>query len=154
MTTANVIGIHGISQQQAGRLQLLPVWQLALADGVERAVGRDGLTLELDLAYYADVYLEEFGTKGVGTIDPADLDDDMVKFFDQIETEVVDEEPPKDVQNGFRDLPRPVGRLAAWLDSKFGAAGGVSFGLPAGVPAVTTRSDDHFTTRMRIQRDF
>jgi hypothetical protein len=127
VTTANVVGIHGISQQQAGRLQLLPVWQLALADGVERAVGRDGPRLELDLAYYADVYLKQFGTKGVGGIDPADLDHDMVKFFDQIETEVVDEEPPKDVQKGLGGLPHPVGRLAAWLDSRFGAAGALLF---------------------------
>jgi hypothetical protein len=33
----DVLGLHGLRQQQQGRNQLLPRWQGALNDGVERA---------------------------------------------------------------------------------------------------------------------
>jgi len=38
--------------------------------------------------------------------------------------------------------------------TKFGAAGGAAFGLPAGVPAVATARDDAWMSRFRVQREF
>ena len=115
MTTANVVGVHGIGQQQAGRLQILDAWRPALGDGVERAVGRTGPTLELDLAYYADLYAGIAAVKGVADVA---VDDDMVEFFKEIERDVVTEEPPAELKKG--EVPAPAGRLAGWLDHKFG----------------------------------
>jgi hypothetical protein len=115
VTRANVVGVHGIGQQQSGRLQLLDAWRPALGDGVERAVGRNGPTPELDLAYYADLYAEIAAVKGVAEVA---VDHDMVEFFEEIEQEVVTEEPPAELKKG--GVPAPLGRLAGWLDHKFG----------------------------------
>jgi hypothetical protein len=119
---ANVVGVHGIGQQQSGRLQLLDAWRPALGDGVERAVGRNGLALELDLAYYADLYASIAPVKGVAEVA---VDDDMVAFFEEIEEEVVDEEPPPELKKG--GVPAPVGRLAGWIDHKFGVGAHLLF---------------------------
>jgi hypothetical protein len=119
---ANVVGVHGIGQQQSGRLQLLDAWRPALGDGVERAVGRNGPAVELDLAYYADLYASIAPVKGVAEVA---VDDDMVAFFEEIEEEVVDEEPPPELKKG--GVPAPVGRLAGWIDHKFGVGAHLLF---------------------------
>jgi hypothetical protein len=122
---ANVAAVHGISQQQSGRNQLLASWAPALRDGIERASGRAGPAIELDLGYYADLFATAEGTtKGQA---PSTLDADEVAFLEEIEAEVVDEEPPVEATKGFKGVPVPVARLAAWLDRRFGVAGRVLF---------------------------
>jgi hypothetical protein len=54
----DVVGVHGISQQQGGRLQMVGPWQRALGDGDERARGRYFPKPSLDIAYYGDFLLE------------------------------------------------------------------------------------------------
>jgi hypothetical protein len=122
-----VVGVHGISQQQAGRNQLLAAWQPALADGVERAAGRDGPRMQLDLAYYGDLFLASRLTKGVVAEAGAELDDDLLAFFADVEDEIVDEEPTREAVKGFKELPEPVARLAGWLEGRFGVAGRLLF---------------------------
>jgi hypothetical protein len=78
-------------------------------------VGRNGPALELDLAYYADLYASIAPLKGVVEVA---VDNDMVEFFEEIAEEVVDEEPPPQLKKG--GVPAPVGRLAGWIDHKFG----------------------------------
>jgi len=53
---ADIVGVHGIAQQQKGRNQLLGVWAPALADGVEFAVGHP-VSLSFDLAFYGNIFL-------------------------------------------------------------------------------------------------
>jgi hypothetical protein len=126
MTTANIVGVHGISQQQSGRHQLLPLWERAVRDGVERTVGRHAPAIDLDLGYYGHLYVDATGTKG-GDVTPDELDADEVAFFDDIESQVVDDDPPEEAVKGFPGVPRPVGRLTAWLDRRFGVAGRLLF---------------------------
>jgi hypothetical protein len=38
---AQVVGIHGMAQQQKGRNQLIDKWLPALRDGLERSAGED-----------------------------------------------------------------------------------------------------------------
>jgi predicted alpha/beta hydrolase family esterase len=140
----DVLGVHGIGQQQQGRNQLLPTWQAALNDGVERARDRQGAAPpDLDIAYYGDLFLPATDTKGssaagdkvslapikldhnlVGNADDVDsgMPDDLVSFFLDIENEVVDpKEKLGDEQVKGRLSPK-VSRLAAWLEAKFGVA--------------------------------
>ena len=125
----DVLGLHGIGQQQVGRLQMLPGWQAALSDGVERARGMRWPKPSLDLAYYGDVFLADTGYMGVSKGGPGDLealDDDVVAFLERIQDEVVDPSQPLDVKSaskGVKELPTPLTRLAAWLERRFGLAG-------------------------------
>jgi hypothetical protein len=125
----DVLGLHGIGQQQRGRLQMLPDWQAALGDGVERAKGLGWPKPSIDLAYYGDVFLAETDSKGEPQ-DPEALDDDIVAFFEEVQAEVVDPSQPLDVEKaamGLREVPSPLRRLAASLERRFGLAGKVLF---------------------------
>jgi hypothetical protein len=126
----DVLGVHGIGQQQGGRNQLLPAWQAGLADGVERAKGYDAPKPSLDIAYYGDVFLPETDDKGAA--DPfedieGDELDDLVSFFDNIEGELVAPTQKLDEPKDKGRLPKQVSRLAAWLEQKFGIAGKTLF---------------------------
>lgn len=133
----NVVGVHGIGQQQGGRLQMVTPWQAALGDGVERARGRNFAKPTLDIGYFGDLFLADVNRPdGVTSKAPAaeDLiafDDDMVAFFEEVQDDVV---PVDDVvadlpraKKGMRELPIPVARLAGWLDTKFEVAGKLLF---------------------------
>jgi hypothetical protein len=125
----DVLGVHGIGQQQRGRLQMLPDWQAALSDGVERAKGLAWPKPSLDLAYYGDVFLADTDSKGIPQESEA-LDDDMVAFLEQVQDEVVDPSRPLDVEDpakGLKELPTPLARLAALLERRFGVAGKLLF---------------------------
>src|ERR1700733_5641069 len=130
----NVVAVHGIGQQQSGRNQMMGPWLRALRDGIERAVGRNGPGVDLDMGFYGDLYAEAVRKelklpdaekaveKKLG--DPFALADDEIAFLSEIEAEVVDEEPPPDeIKKSFAAVPPPVGRLAAWVDRHFGVAG-------------------------------
>jgi hypothetical protein len=122
----DVVGVHGISQQQAGRLQLLEPWRLALADGIERARGRDFRTPTLDVAYYGDLFLAGSTTKG-GASEPV-VEADAVPFFEEIQDVVVDREEVEPAPGkGMKGVPAPLGRLAAWLEQRYGVAGRLLF---------------------------
>ena len=106
----DVLGLHGIGQQQRGRLQMLPDWQAALGDGVERAKGLTWPKPSIDLAYYGDVFLAETDSKGEPQ-DPEALDGDLVAFFEQVQDEVVDPSQSLDVEaaaKGLKELPTPL----------------------------------------------
>jgi hypothetical protein len=125
----DILGLHGIGQQQSGRNQMLPGWRAGLGDGVERAKRLAWPKPSLDLAYYGDVFLADTDGKGVPQ-DPEALDDDMVAFLEQVQNEVVDPSQPFDVQNaakGLKELPTPLTQLAAWLECRFGLAGKLLF---------------------------
>jgi hypothetical protein len=126
----DVLGLHGIAQQQRGRLQMLPDWQAALSDGVERAKGLASAKPSLELAYYGDVFLADTDSKGAPQ-DPEALDADVVAFLEQVQNEIVDSSQPLDVEDPAKGLkkglPKPVTGLAAWLERRFGLAGKVLF---------------------------
>lgn len=103
----NVVAIHGISQHQSGRQQLLRVWEPALRDGVELAVGRaKSQVFTFDIGFYGDLFLGAAGIKG-GALE--DLDEDELAFFADIEAEIVDQDPID--LKGFPPIPT---RSPAW----------------------------------------
>ena len=116
----DVLGVHGIGQQQRGRLQMLPDWQAALGDGVERA---RGLALAEAVARPCDdgeTFLAHTDSKGVPQESWA-LDDDMVAFLEQVQDEVVDPSQPLDIEDpakGLKELPTP------WLGLRRGSNAG------------------------------
>jgi hypothetical protein len=132
----DAVGVHGISQQQGGRKQLLRAWQDALSDGVEAARGRAAVQVALtfDLGYYGNLFLADWPADAKGpkaAKDPAhpealeeladELSADELAWFDGIATELpVEQAPP--TKAALLRLPRPVQGLAAWLDASFGAA--------------------------------
>lgn len=124
----DVVAIHGISQQQGGRLQLLEPWQLALGDGIERARGRGFPKPSMDLVYYGDLFLSASGTsKGKGALE---LDSDEIAFLEAVQDEVVpdDEEEPETLSpKGVKGVPKPVSKLANWVERHFGVAGRLLF---------------------------
>ena len=108
---------------------MLPDWQAALSDGVERTKGLTWPKPSIDLAYYGDVFLADTDSKGEPQ-DPEALDDDMVAFLEKVQAEVVDPAQPLDVEDpakGLKKLPGPLRRLAARLERGFGLAGKVLF---------------------------
>jgi hypothetical protein len=129
----DVVGVHGISQQQGGRLQMMGPWQRALGDGVERARGRHFRKPSLDIAYYGDFFLKSSTSKGPVPEDLVEFDEDYVAFFEEIQDEVVDPGPPVEpadvvrAKKGMRELPTPLAKLAGSLDQRFMVAGKVLF---------------------------
>jgi hypothetical protein len=124
----DVLGLHGIAQQQLGREQLLVEWRPALNDGVTRARGLAWPKPSLDLAYYGDVFLRDTDDKGAQ--DQVVLDDDTVAVLERVQDELVDPAEPLEVEEpgkGLKELPTPLTRLAAWLERRFGLAGKLLF---------------------------
>lgn len=126
----DVIGVHGISQQQLGRHQLLQTWQAAARDGLERATGQRSDQPSLDLGFYGDVFLEKTESKGepVDT-DVADLDADLLEFLSEIQEDYAAGEPlDRDAATkGMPRLPGPLMKLGAALERRFGVAAKVLF---------------------------
>ena len=125
----DVLGLHGIGQQQSGRNQMLPDWQAGLNDGVERARGRDWPKPSLDLAYYGDLFLAAADTKGGAAANLESPDEDLMSFFERVQDEVVDpDEPlPAETLGRKKGLSPSVTRLGAWLERRFGVAGKLLF---------------------------
>ncbi|WP_077381643.1 alpha/beta fold hydrolase [Mesorhizobium prunaredense] len=135
----DVLGLHGIGQQQSGRNQMLPDWQAGLNDGVERARGRDFPKPSLNLAYYGDLFLTDtdgnkgaLDTGGSGTGKSGDFenfDADLVSFLERVQDEVVDphEALEPEIPGTTKGLPRSVTRLGALLERRFGVAGKLLF---------------------------
>jgi len=131
----DAVGVHGISQQQGGRHQLLDDWLRALTDGVEAARGRAAVEppLTFDLGYYGNLFLADWPTADKGPADPEvlealadDLSEEERVWFAEIAAELpVEQAPP--TKGLLPRMPRPVQRLAAWLDASFGAAAPIMF---------------------------
>jgi hypothetical protein len=124
---ADVLGIHGISQQQLGRNQLIAQWEIALRDGVAHARGVREPAPTLDVAFYGKFFLKTGKVKGLE--DRGELDDDELAFFADIQDEVAPPGEPDDptAATKGKGLPRPLGRLANALDKRFGVAGRLLF---------------------------
>ena len=125
-----MVGVHGISQQQSGRNQLIGSWQQSLSDGVERARGRDFSKPSLDIAFYGDLFLKSSESKGLVPGDPIEFGDDTVAFFEAIQDEVTDPGDPDEATGaakGMRELPTPLAKLARAVERRSGVAGKVLF---------------------------
>jgi hypothetical protein len=124
----DVLGVHGISQQQLGRKQLLAPWSVALSDGVEFARGGREPEPTLDISFYGDFFLK--ATNAKGPEDLIEFDADTEAFFTDIQNEVVPEDEPTDLaeaSKGMKELPIPVAKLASALERRFGLAGKLLF---------------------------
>lgn len=137
----DAVGVHGVSQQQSGRMQLLRAWGDALSDGVEAARGRPAVQvpLTLDLGYYGNLFLADWPADAKGpeaaedSADPDalaaladDLSEDELTWFAGIAAELpVEQAPP--TKAALLRVPMPLQRLASWLDASFGAAAPTMF---------------------------
>jgi len=133
----DAVGVHGISQQQGGRAQLLGEWRNALTDGVQAARNLQAVQVPLtfDLGYYGNLFLADWpaDAKGAATGDAgalkelADgLSEDEQAWFAGIAADLpVADTPP--TKASLLALPKPMQRLAAWLDASFGAAAPAMF---------------------------
>jgi len=132
-----LIGVHGIGQQHLGRNQILDDWLPALADGLERAVGHRCHPLDLDLAYYGDLFHEdpEDDLKGPHDIEPEERlagidDEEFVELAETVEELVTSDElaaAETDADKAALWLPVRVQRLIGALDRHFPGTSGVLF---------------------------
>lgn len=126
----DVIGVHGISQQQLGPNQLLDSWQPAAIDGLLRALPGHPDRPTLKIAFYGDVFLEQAESKGAPVeTDIGDADADVLAFLQEIQEDYAADEPPdlEAATKGLGSLPGPLTKLGAALERRFGAASKVLF---------------------------
>lgn len=104
----DIVGVHGIAQQQVGRNQLRADWLAAAADGVERVTGYPAPGVEMDIAFYGDLFLPRSdGSKS--SADPlADVDPDEADFLTEFAVERVGQAAAVDV---VRELDGQKGRV-------------------------------------------
>lgn len=138
MPMIDVVGVHGIGQQQLGPHQLLDAWRPALADGIVAARGPDPSRLvpSMDVAYYGGLFLPTLPptTKGeppgIAETEQAldELGFDEVAWFEELADELgaTGSETEEWTTKAPR-LPTPIARLAAFLDRRFGAAAPLLF---------------------------
>ncbi len=128
--------MHGIAQQQVGRHQLQAPWTRALADGMERSVGRRVPVPALDVAFYGDLFLPApagGGAKGsddgAGWDDVTDAEiDDLVAAAGEVLSEDDVTAAARDVAHkGFGRVPLPWQAMVAGLDRRFGTHAGAVF---------------------------
>jgi hypothetical protein len=128
---AQVVGVHGMAQQQRGRVQLLRVWEPALEDGIELARGRDAGLPSFALAFYGSVFLSEDAQgrevpKGIVAEDPAaglgDVTVEELAFLDDAATEAIAPRPELGPTMGIGAVPRPLQPLAQRLSRHFDGA--------------------------------
>jgi hypothetical protein len=147
----DVIGVHGISQQQLGRNQLMGAWQGPARDGLERFTGHRSGRPSLDIGFYGDLFLEETASKGAPVdADLGDADDDVLDFLLEIQEDYAADEPPdrKEAKKGMSRLPGPLTKLGAALERRFGVAGKVLFF--GDLPQVRKyQRDDHLAEGIR-----
>jgi hypothetical protein len=127
-----VVGVHGVAQQQVGRHQLSAPWSRALSDGLERAAGVRVGIVDLDVAFYGDLFLRG-GLDNVKSAQPelVDVSDDDVELVLAAAREVVTpaelEAAAENPAKGVPGLPAPVLAVIAALDRRFGAHAGQLF---------------------------
>jgi hypothetical protein len=123
---SSVVGVHGIAQEQLGPNQLGGPWSLALADGLTRAAGSLVKSVDLEIAYYGDLFLDarRDGTKALA--DYSDLDEDEHALIAEAAAEVLTDNGPVSTK-GFPPLPTPLLRVVAALDRRFGDHAGWLF---------------------------
>lgn len=128
----DVVGVHGISQQQLGRNQLMGSWQAAARDGVERGHPGNRDRPTLGIGFYGDLFLQQTASKGAPVeTDIGDADDDVLAFLLEIQEDYAADEPPErdraTMGKGMGRLPGPLTKLGAALERRFGVAGKVLF---------------------------
>src|SRR4051812_37062751 len=92
-----VLGVHGMAQEEQGRSQLAQEWGPGLADGVEAVAGPAATVPSFDLCYYGGLFLpagaqgeRQPAGKAAKGADPLSLplSDDDVAFLDDVVAEV------------------------------------------------------------------
>lgn len=145
----DVLGVHGMGQQQLGRAQLLTDWSPAIRDGLERVTGARSERPTLDIGFYGDVFLVDSGTKGPGDVE-WELDEDVLQFLEEIQEEWAEDLDVDASTKGMPRLPGPLRRLAATLDRRFGVAGKLLFF--GDLPQVRRyQRDDDLAARIRAR---
>lgn len=135
-----VVGVHGIAKHQSGRHQLLANWRPALLDGLERATGRRVEEVDLDLAFYGDLFLSSSTSqdyKGADDIDAfVEMDTHERADVEEMLSEMVTTDDPEDISEnmvndkGYTRAPLPIQLLLRALGRRFTSASAVTaFGV-------------------------
>jgi hypothetical protein len=129
------VGVHGIGQEQVGRRQLADRWGPAFADGLELAAGGAVEVVDLDVAFYGDVFPARVKPhlSMKGDTGPESLLDDMAEdeaaelaagLAGEFGVEPADvDEPTK----GYTRVPLVLQATARALQRRFGFAEAVLF---------------------------
>lgn len=121
---AQVVGVHGIAQEQLGRHQLLASWQAALADGIEVALdARNPPIPSFDIAYYGNLFLSAAAggapmTKAATLTSPDIVSDDELDFLDAALAEIPGDEDAVPAK-GLSGVPAPLRPLLRRLASRY-----------------------------------
>ena len=122
---AQVVGVHGIAQEQLGRRQMLDSWRDALADGIEVALDtRTPPVPSFDIAYYGDLFLSEAAggapaTKSALIAGSNNVTDDEVEFLEAGFAEVAGDEEAPPPDKGFAEVPAPLRPLLRGLATRY-----------------------------------
>jgi hypothetical protein len=133
---APIVGVHGMAKHQAGRHQLLAGWRPALMDGLERATNGRVTELDLDLAFYGDLFLPAVGDgrKAGPNADPlADLSTAEITDIEQMFAEMVTEdeiEAARKEQNekskGYTRTPLAIQALLRAVERRYAGASAIT----------------------------
>lgn len=144
-----VLGVHGIAQEQRGRNQLLEEWGLGLADGVEAAAGLSAAVPSFDLCFYGDLFLppsaqgerQPAGKAAIGR-DPLTrpLSEDDVQFLGDVVAEVEAAYPDLGPAMGAPRVPEVLQPLAQRLTRRMN--GGLALQLLGVLRQVKVYLDD------------
>jgi hypothetical protein len=123
---AQLLGVHGIGQEQLGRHQILERWTPALADGLERAAGRSVRRPDLDLAFYGHLFfpVPPEGKAAPSPVDPAmlaDLDEVEIDELTEAVTEIVTPADLSAADAGSAEAYKTLGPLPVRVVNLIGA---------------------------------
>jgi hypothetical protein len=123
---AQLLGVHGIGQEQLGRHQILERWTPALADGLERAAGRSVRRPDLDLAFYGHLFfpVPPEGKGAPPPLDPtmlADLDDEEIAELTEAVAEFVAPADLAAADAGYAEVDKALGQLPVRVLNLIGA---------------------------------
>lgn len=106
---AQIVGAHGIAQQQKGRNQLIDAWLPALLDGLERSAGQVVPAPSFQLAFYGDLFLPaDSGPRTKGRLEDRleDVDASELDFLDEAADEAIAGAPAEAMRPADKGAPR------------------------------------------------
>ena len=131
----DLVGVHGIAQQQRGRHQLIAAWAPALADGIEASVRRRVTVPELDIAFYGDLFRSPRMDRAKAPHDDADnarlladMGVDELQAIGDMASDLLDADMAASADDevpvkGIGRVPLPLQSIIAAVDRRCGHRG-------------------------------
>jgi hypothetical protein len=139
---ATVMGVHGIAQQQTGPHQLAQQWRLALADGIQLALGSAVPAPSLEVAFYGHLFRPVAAPGAKGAPDSGRGEDPDLGLLDDVDNEERADlecaagraitvagtaEPDAAESKGITRMPTWMQAVLRTLDRRFGPTAGLLY---------------------------